>query len=465
MEVITSSKGKEQLSFEGYIYSFKRLYKEKITWRCRILGCTSYGTTGINYNNEGEVIVILRDHNHPMDHSQATRQQMINDMKKKIISSRDTPMQVVSDYLIGAEFEELDLIGDQENLCRLLRYYRSQHINPKPYYNETLKLSRKLLETHKDLPFYRFGPENYGNLEENEDFLIFYSDNAIERLSNNLIWCVDGTFKVSPDPYIQLYTISYMVNHHVFPSIYCLMKNRRQETYSNIFSVLTQKGITCSPQVIKSDFEMASIQALRLAYPNARLSGCIFHLNQMLMRKISDLGLKSDYQTKPEVRKFVKALTALTFVKKDKINDTLSLLWNHSEWPQLLSPVYEYFFLNLVGNPDYNIRPRYELEFWNSEIDLDVPRTNNGIEGWHNSLNSSFNNIHTSLPLLLEKLKLQEDYIRRKHILITQCNQIIRRKRTYKEMEERLMNFLNRNRENRFGLAFVFSLYGLLFYI
>jgi hypothetical protein len=39
----------------------------------------------------------------------------------------------------------------------------------------------------------------------------------ISKLNNNDVWAIDGTFNVVPDPYMQLYTISYIRDHHVFP--------------------------------------------------------------------------------------------------------------------------------------------------------------------------------------------------------------------------------------------------------
>jgi hypothetical protein len=45
------------------------------------------------------------------------------------------------------------------------------------------------------------------------------------------------------------------------------------------------------PQVIKSDFENASIGALKECFPNSRISGCAFHLGQSISRKVQKSGL------------------------------------------------------------------------------------------------------------------------------------------------------------------------------
>ena len=92
---------------------------------------------------------------------------------------------------------------------------------------------------------------------------------------------------------------------------------------------------------------------------------------------------------------------------------------------------------------------------------LGQPRTNNSIEGYHNSLKRSFLYQYYSFVNLLVQIRDNESDTR---ILLERilCNDMPERKRCYIEKEERLVNFLYNHRDNNFGLRFVFELRNLL---
>ena len=84
----------------------------------------------------------------------------------------------------------------------------------------------------------------------------------------------------------------------------------------------------------------------------------------------------------------------------------------HHAYTTLCSFQKKYIFSSRLENP------KYEPKIWNlgGTIDLSIPRTNSAIEGRHRSLNSTFFTNKVSLPLLIEKLKDEEDQITIKYI-------------------------------------------------
>lgn len=66
--------------------------------------------------------------------------------------------------------------------------------------------------------------------------------------------------------------------------------------------------------IIKTNFEKASINALRYLFPNASISGCSFHLGKSVYKRVLTTGLLILYDTNATVKPFVKSLTALAFV-------------------------------------------------------------------------------------------------------------------------------------------------------
>jgi hypothetical protein len=160
-----------------------------------------------------------------------------------------------------------------------------------------------------------------------------------QKLVENRVWCVDGTFSVVPQPYMQLYTIGIIKNNHIFPCIFALFKNKKQKTYLKLYSTISSMINNLNPTVIKVDFEFASIQALKRCFPYARISGWQFHLSQSIQRKIKSLGLSSVYNTSTNIKKWTKALSALSYVKPDQVISNFYALNNHDNFPIILQPI------------------------------------------------------------------------------------------------------------------------------
>ena len=62
-----------------------------------------------------------------------------------------------------------------------------------------------------------------------ERMLIFGTQENLESLkTNNALWLCDGTFKVSPIQFYQLYTIHIQIGGFYPPCIYALLSNKRE---------------------------------------------------------------------------------------------------------------------------------------------------------------------------------------------------------------------------------------------
>jgi hypothetical protein len=88
------------------------------------------------------------------------------------------------------------------------------------------------------------------------------------------------TFSVVPSSYYQLYTISFLKNNNLFPVVFAILKNKTFITYTRMWQNLKSLVGNLEPNVIKTDFEKASINALKTHFPNTEVSGCMFHLGQ-----------------------------------------------------------------------------------------------------------------------------------------------------------------------------------------
>ena len=59
------------------------------------------------------------------------------------------------------------------------------------------------------------------------------------NLSNT--WLVDGTFKLSPDIFYQIYTIHIELNGFAPPCVFVLLPNKTEKTYIRMIALLSEE--------------------------------------------------------------------------------------------------------------------------------------------------------------------------------------------------------------------------------
>jgi hypothetical protein len=84
--------------------------------------------------------------------------------------------------------------------------------------------------------------------------LLFSTDDNLNLLSKHRDWLGDGTSKILPLLFLQLYTILVEINNFIIPLAFGLLPNKTQKTYLKFFSLL-KKRLTSYPNSINVDFE------------------------------------------------------------------------------------------------------------------------------------------------------------------------------------------------------------------
>ena len=87
------------------------------------------------------------------------------------------------------------------------------------------------------------GPElflQYDSGAEENRILIFGTEESKRVLELSENWQADGTFKVTPPIFAQVYSIHTSRHGDLVPAFYCLLPNKAQETYERLFRAVRQ---------------------------------------------------------------------------------------------------------------------------------------------------------------------------------------------------------------------------------
>ena len=148
----------------------------------------------------------------------------------------------------------------------------------------------------------------------------------INYLQSSPSWLADGTFKLSPKMFYQLYTV-HIQGPGIAPAyVYGFLPNKTQSTYKLFLDILLSLFPNAAPDKILIDFELAAMKAFEKALPNATISGCIFHLSQNFIRKIGEIGLNNLYHSNPELSLALKLKPSLAFEKLENVKSSFKLI-------------------------------------------------------------------------------------------------------------------------------------------
>ena len=89
--------------------------------------------------------------------------------------------------------------------------------------------------------------------------IIFATNDAVGLLATNPHWFTDGTFKICPEIFFQIYTIPVLINHQISPCGFALLPNKTEATYNCFLTEVLNavRNIGNEEEDILIDFEKA----------------------------------------------------------------------------------------------------------------------------------------------------------------------------------------------------------------
>lgn len=231
--------------------------------------------------------------------------------------------------------------------------------------------------------------------DDDKKILLFCSQKAIRLIKKGRFMHIlgDGTFSSSPKGFKQLYTIHGVDEHtsNIIPLIYCLLPDKKLETYTVVFRIIKSQFQDWQPEKITVDFELAPMKAIRRVFPSVVVKGCFYHLNRCLFRKAKALKITTRVK-----RRHVARCASLARLPKEYIQTT-GITYVMSKSP----PGHDVTKFNHYFKKQWMIKTDFVRVCNCSEEKI---RTTNNIEGWHSRLNRFVGRKNPTLAQLLEIL-------------------------------------------------------------
>ncbi|CAF4161369.1 unnamed protein product [Rotaria magnacalcarata] len=402
----TSTRGGKMIFMNGFAYLYMSMAKETTSWRCarRNENCKAVIHISKQTGQFSHWNGIL--HCHPSDARETQKRDILNKVKHRVLD------QYISiKIIIEEEYRKANLSVEEKRMMPLpaqiesgLHKLRRKSLPPIPQ-NQKFLLPPVYQETYSHQKFLIYDKRKtiYGGR-----LMIFASDEQLNVLYGSDVLFADGTFKVSPKLFEQLYVLHGMQNGEAIPVCFILTSNRKQETYEATFRCLKRiggkKGIDLKPTTNVCDFERAFINAVQTELPDTSITGCWFHMCQACYRNIQEIGLMKLYESDPELRHILRAFMGLALVPIEHITDGFNLLKQKlraSSEAEKLRTFLGYFKKQWFNN--------FKPEMWS--VSDSNWRTNNFAEAQNRRFFSRVVQPHPNLWRFIQCLKQEEAVI------------------------------------------------------
>ena len=264
------------------------------------------------------------------------------------------------------------------------------------------------------------------SIESNDDTvkpkrIISYTTEFLLKLFNQRKCSGDGTFKICPALWKQLYVTMVKFAGSWIPVCYSLLPDKSQESYFTMFYMLKKQikdmKLPFNIESIRSDFEIAEMKAA-IAALNVEVKGCYFHFTQSGWKFVQNNNMASAYlsDNDQEFKLFIQCVLSLPHVPVEDVQDTLDILrakdWEFGESNEKFE--FKEKFLNYIQ--EYWVDGVYPPQVWNCfrrKVDL----TNNNNEAHNSYLAHAVKEAHPSpvtlTVALVKELTIAETKVRK----------------------------------------------------
>jgi hypothetical protein len=391
-ETVKSTRGGDKLVVTGFLFTLDKTRDNIVHyWHCdqkRKFKCKVTAQTELT-DGQHFLTGTSGEHTHEAIASRVSLLKACNQLKEAAKTTNDKPaiiMQITKSQVSQDIAAILPTSNAQRKQIKRQRKKKDAPVEPKTLEDFILPDSFK----------YSISGEMFVRQIDNgpDKILLFVTVNNLKLMSHAAFWIMDGTFKVAPNLFRQLYTIHAPVGNvdcqRILPLAYALMTRKSLDLYTQLFEELNslagEQRIDLQPDFVLTDFEIGSMNAIRNVFPGVRNKACHFHLGQSIYRRLQQIeGLQVRYSTDEPFSLIVRHLSALAFLPDHEVENAFNQV--KALFPQeaieLVTWFEENYAIGRLNRRRRNVRlePMFPPAMWTvwDNMELGLPRTQNKV--------------------------------------------------------------------------------------
>ncbi|KAK7111040.1 hypothetical protein V1264_014822 [Littorina saxatilis] len=409
-ETYLSKRNKEKLTVGGYAFRFDKRSSndpELLFWRCDQKLCKARIHT-----RNGEVVHEIGDHQHAPNLPKVEADKALNRMKSQAHTTRDATRQILADVHDGLSQATVLSLPSKFSMTRSIQRQRQR--NNLPRLPATLA---ELGQIPEDMKVLTDGTTflAYDSGRGADRILLFATPDGLRLLFEQKDWFADGTFKVAPGYFTQVYSIHVLYMGSTIPVVFALLPSKSRATCDRLLQALVTLRPGIAPSTLMTDFERAAVSAFDETFPGLQLTGCHFHLAQNVWRHIQDHGLATVYRDEEEFAKLMRMLPALAYLPPADVENAFETVFDPTSafWDARAQPIIDYFEDTYIGRPRRRgprHQPMFAVQMWNlhERTLTNNAKSNNSVEGFHNAFQGLLGAHSPSLWRLIAALKKEQ---------------------------------------------------------
>ena len=189
----------------------------------------------------------VNEHTHAPSQTEVEVTKVKSRIKRKATTTLETPQQILRTELRNISEGAAASLPGVSTLRRKIRKTRENFDTPpNPATREEIpELPEQYQLTVNGEQFMTFD----NGIGDHERMYIFASELGLQCLAESEHWYADGTFKVSPELFFQLYTIHGEQQGSIFPCAFGLLANKTEATYTRFFREVFGRVINQSSRI------------------------------------------------------------------------------------------------------------------------------------------------------------------------------------------------------------------------